>query len=79
MGPPKSQTPEYRAYYAARSFCTNPNDPRFIDHGGCGVEFRFLNFQEFLDVLGLKPSPRHSLGLIKKDGHYEVGNVSRAE
>ncbi len=70
-----SQSPEYRAFHKAKQRCTNPETVRFNDWGGRGIEFRFSSFEEFLNHLGNKPTPRHSLDRIDNDGHYEIGNV----
>jgi hypothetical protein len=68
-------TPEYVSYTNARTRCTNPNSDDWKDYGGRGIEFRFQCFEEFFLVLGLKPTPKHSLDRINTDGHYEFGNV----
>lgn len=69
------QTPENRAYHAAKNRCTNPKGQNWKNYGGRGIEFRFLNFPDFLDELGSRPSSRHSIDRIDNEGHYEVGNV----
>jgi hypothetical protein len=66
---------EYRAFHNARNRCTNPKTAFYKDYGGRGIEFRFNSFQEFIDHIGFKPSPRHSIDRIDNDGHYEAGNV----
>lgn len=70
-------TPERRAYNNAKQRCTNPNNDRYEDWGGRGIEFRFSNYKEFLAELGTKPEPQELYSLDRKnnDGHYEVGNV----
>lgn len=69
---PKS---EYTAYTSAKGRCNNPNNNRYKDYGGRGIEFRFTDFEEFYAEVGDKPSPKHSLDRIDNDGHYEKGNV----
>jgi hypothetical protein len=68
-------TPEYRAYRAAISRCTNPNVKCWPRYGGRGIEFRFTSFEQWLVELGRKPSPTHSVDRIKVNGNYEPGNV----
>jgi len=68
-------TPEYRSYVHAKDRCNNPNDKRHKDYGGRGIEFRFESYQEFLDEIGRKPSPEHSLDRIDNNGDYIPGNV----
>lgn len=68
-------TPEYSAYSRARQRCTNPANKSFADYGDRGIEFRFTSFEEFLQAVGRRPSPKHSLDRIDNDGHYEKGNL----
>lgn len=72
---PYTKTPEYRAYNDAKTRCTNPNVGSWEYYGGRGIQFRFTSFMEFLDEIGPRPSPNHSLDRINSDGHYERGNV----
>ncbi len=71
--------PEYRAYENAKQRCTNPNNPRYADYGGRGIEFLFDSFEEFYAELGDKPGPetshQYSVDRIDNDGNYERGNV----
>jgi hypothetical protein len=69
------KTPEYWAYKGAKGRCTNPRNRSYSDYGGRGIQFRFSSFQEFLNAVGLRPSPEHSLDRIENDGHYENGNL----
>lgn len=69
------ETVEYRAYVSAKGRCINSKNPSYPAYGGRGIEFRFTNFQEFLNEVGLRPSPLHSLDRINNDGHYEKGNL----
>jgi hypothetical protein len=66
---------EYRAYFAAKSRCTNKTRKDFKHYGGRGIEFRFKSIEEFFNEVGKKPTPKHTLDRINTDGHYEVGNV----
>ena len=66
---------EYRAFNHAKTRCTNPKVIGFSRYGGRGIEFRFKTFQEFLQEVGNKPSPQHSIDRIDNNGHYEKGNV----
>jgi len=71
----KHKTPEYRAYQHARTVCLNPKNPGFYFVGNRGVEFRFANFEQFLDAVGPRPDDEHRLHRIDRDKDYEVGNV----
>lgn len=69
------QTPEYQAYMRTKSCCTNPRNPKFANYGGRGIECRFNTYQDFLNCVGRRPSPKHSLDRIDVNGHYEAGNL----
>ena len=70
------RTAEYQAFLSARNRCTNPGiGPNWKLYGGRGIEFRFQSFDDFMDEIGQKPTPKHQLDRINNDGHYEKGNV----
>ena len=66
---------EYKAFYAARNRCENPNNIGYEQYGGRGIEFRFESFKEFYNHIGPKPSKKHTIDRIDSNGHYEPGNV----
>jgi|HubBroStandDraft_6_1064221.scaffolds.fasta_scaffold73295_3 transposase-like protein len=66
---------EYQALNNAKQRCTNPNNPGWRNYGGRGIEFRFESYEEALQTIGPKPSPRHEIDRIDNDGHYEAGNL----
>ena len=66
---------EMVSFDEAKRRCTNPRSIRYDLYGGRGIQFRFTSINEFLDAVGRKPSPDHSLDRINNDGHYEPGNV----
>lgn len=66
---------EYMAFQAAKYRCTNPKSPDWSLYGGRGIQFRFASFEQFLDEIGAKPSPKYSLDRINNNGNYEPGNV----
>lgn len=77
------ETPEYRSWVEMRRRCSNPNFNGYDYYGGRGVKVcgRWLagendrsGFECFLDDLGLKPTPRHSIDRIDTDGDYEPRN-----
>jgi hypothetical protein len=64
------------SYKSARIRCRKPSANYWNRYGGRGVRFLFTSFQEFLDCVGLRPSPAHSIDRWPNpDGHYEPGNV----
>jgi hypothetical protein len=70
-----SPTSEYMAYRNAKTRCTNRKTLAYQGYGRRGVKFLFGSFQDFIGHIGLKPSPRHSLGRMLDRGNYEPGNV----
>jgi hypothetical protein len=70
-----TQTVEYRVFRRARVRCTDPNCKDYFRYGGRGIKFLFSSFQEFINCVGRKPSPAHSLDRIDNNGNYEPGNV----
>lgn len=77
-----SYTCEYNSYLHARYRCCNPKCDGYENYGGRGIQFRFKSFEEFIEHIGLKPSPELTLDRINNEGHYEIGNVrwaTRAE
>lgn len=69
-------TPEYRAWCLLRSRCNRKTDPRFSSYGGRGISVcgRWNDFANFLEDMGRRPSPRHSIDRINNNGNYEPGN-----
>ena len=68
-------SPEYYAFRNAMQRCIDPNDARFADYGGRGIEFRFNSFKEFIEAVGPRPSVAFSIDRKDNAGHYEPGNV----
>ena len=58
--------------------CDNPKHPSFHQYGGRGIvvcdRWRESYWHFYADI-GPRPSPRHSLDRIDRDGNYEPGNV----
>lgn len=70
-------TTEYNAWHQMIQRCVNPSNRRFKYYGARGIkvcERWRLSFKAFLDDLGLRPTPEHSLGRKDNDGDYEPGN-----
>ncbi len=72
------KTPEYRAWRALKSRCLNKNLSRYKDYGGRGIKVceRWLNsFKNFLEDMGRRPTPKHSLDRHPNiNGDYEPNN-----
>ena len=73
-----SNSPEYRIWAGMKSRCYNPKHESFRHYGARGIKVcdRWLHdFLAFLQDVGSRPSPNHSLDRIENDGNYEPGNV----
>jgi hypothetical protein len=72
-----SRTPEYSAWKAMKQRCTNPRSPVWHRYGAVGVTVcpRWVeNFGDFLQDMGLRPSPDHSLMRLDKSLPYGPEN-----
>lgn len=70
-------SPEYRSWYAMIRRCTNPKNPKYKDYGGRGItvcERWRKSFEAFLEDMGPKPSPKHTIDRIDVNGNYEPSN-----
>jgi hypothetical protein len=73
----QSKTPEYRHWINMISRCENPNTPRFEHYGGRGIKISARwrsSFSAFLEDMGRRPSPRHSVDRVDVNGDYEPSN-----
>lgn len=57
--------------------CSVPHDSQFKNYGGRGIrvcdEWR-ANPRAFVEYMGPRPTPQHSIDRIDNDGNYEPGN-----
>ena len=71
-------TREYGIWSGMIARCTNPSNTAFGYYGARGItvcdEWR-SSFESFLEHIGPRPSPKHSVDRINNDGNYEPGNV----
>lgn len=74
----ESKSPEFSSWASIKGRCLNPNYADFHTYGGRGIticdEWRD-NFAAFLDHVGRRPSPRHTIDRIDVNRGYEPGNV----
>lgn len=71
-------TAEYRTWQSIKRRCTNPSQQNYERYGGRGIRMCqewMESFAAFLEHVGKKPSPEHSIDRIDCNGHYEPGNV----
>lgn len=64
---------EYASWSALIGRCENPRNRQYQNYGGRGIrvcERWRHNFLAFIEDMGPRPSPRHSLDRINNDGDY---------
>ena len=69
---------EYRIWCKIKGRCLNTNNPAYKDYGGRGItmcEAWRVNFTDFFDYIGARPSKKHSIDRIDNERGYEPGNV----
>lgn len=68
--------PEYRVWDAMIQRTTNPKCSSYADYGGRGIAVceRWRVFASFLNDMGLRPTPLHTIERIDNNGNYEPGN-----
>jgi hypothetical protein len=71
-----NKTVEHRVWLAMRGRCLNPNNGKFKHYGARGIKIceRWNLYKNFLEDMGRKPSPKHSLDRIDVNGDYEPAN-----
>ena len=69
-------SPEYTSWRGMRDRCYNPNHSNYRYYGKRGITIceRWESFENFLEDMGRKPSPKHSIDRIDGSGHYEPDN-----
>lgn len=73
----EKQHPLYKAWVNMKTRCINPNSTGYEDYGGRGIRIcqRWMDsFENFLEDMGEKPSPMHTLDRIDVNGDYCPGN-----
>ena len=69
------KSPTYQSWQDMKKRCQNPNNKRYKDWGGRGIEVceRWQDFVNFLEDMGERPEGL-TLDRIDNDGNYEPGN-----
>jgi hypothetical protein len=72
-----SELPEHRIWEAMKGRCFRRSDPGYKNYGARGITVckRWLDFGKFIEDVGRRPSPKHSIERLDNDGNYEPGNV----
>jgi hypothetical protein len=70
-----SYSPEYKVWIDSKSRCASESHHAYARYGGRGLKHDFPTFESFINEVGLRPSPQHSLERIDNDKGYVPGNV----
>lgn len=70
------KTPEYICWSSILSRTHWKSSGSFHRYGGRGIKIcdRWLNFENFLEDMGKRPTENHSIDRINNDGNYEPEN-----
>jgi hypothetical protein len=72
--------PLYETWRSMKARCYEPKRKSYPDYGGRGITIcdRWLDpedgLKHFIEDMGSKPTPKHSIDRINNDGPYEPGN-----
>jgi hypothetical protein len=71
-----SPSSEYTTWCGMHQRCRDPKSTSFKNYGGRGISVctRWLDFRNFLDDMGKKPSIKHTIDRKNNDGNYEPTN-----
>jgi hypothetical protein len=71
-----SGSPEYKVWSGMRTRCTNPKQASFKDYGKRGINVceRWKDFSKFLEDMGLRPTPKHTIERVDNDKGYGPDN-----
>jgi len=71
-------TREYTCWQAMVKRCTKPKYAQYEDYGGRGITVceRWMKYENFLEDMGRKPTPKHSLDRSDNEGNYEPSNCT---
>lgn len=72
----KSKHPLYQTWSGMKQRCNNPKNPAYAKYGGRGIKVceRWSEFDNFLEDMGEKPTPAHSLDRVDPSMDYRPDN-----
>ena len=70
------ELPEYRIWRGMRKRCSNPANGAYKNYGGRGIAVceRWNSFPAFLEDMGPRPSPAHSIERVDNNAGYSPDN-----
>lgn len=75
-----AKTPEYNTWRKMISRCTNEDDKSYKDYGEKGIKVcdRWMDFNCFIEDMGLRPEEGMTIDRVESTGNYEPGNCTWA-
>ena len=72
----KNRHPLFSTWQGMHNRCKYPNSMSYKNYGGRGIKVceRWENFWNFVEDMGEKPTPKHTLDRINNDGDYTPDN-----
>jgi len=69
-------SPEYRSWQMMKNRTSNPKAKDYAFYGGRGIKVceRWEKFSAFLEDMGRRPTPAHTVDRVDGDGDYEPAN-----
>lgn len=70
------RAPEYNSWAKMLDRCRNPKSPDYKNYGGRGINVcdAWADFAKFLEDMGPRPSPGHSIERVNNDEGYSPSN-----